>query len=140
MFEFIVSIAIHFNNLLNGKRYWRTWASMNTVMAQFAFSRWDTTQISRLLSLLEIINKEIQGWITYMSNWGFSPALSYFALFCFPREHDLVLFIYEGLDKRFNKISLKNDDSIQIKKVLKTNDLVFFPLGQVYVSQFTNMN
>lgn len=51
-----------------------------------------------------------------------------------------MLFVNGGLDKRFNKLSLENSGCIQREKVLKTNDLIFFLLGQVYASQFTNIN
>lgn len=57
---------------------------------------------------------------------------------CLKREHPM--FVCGGLDKRYTKISLENNDCDRIERELKMNDLGFFLLGQVHASSFTNMN
>ena len=135
-----VSTAIYFNSLLDRKRSPRNWTSMIAFMIEYAFSRWDSIQSLRPVSLLELVNKQFQGWITYKLYPLESSFLPFLELIMPACESSLVLFVYGRWDKRWIKISLENKSSVQIEKYWKQMSLFFFSaLGQVYASQFTNI-
>ena len=77
------------------------------------------------MSLLEIVNKQFQWWITYKIYLLESSFLPFLELIL-PAWREQSCVVCGGLDKRRTKISLENKDCVQIEKVLTTNVLVFF--------------